>query len=66
MNNRNPFVLEPKVEIEVTVKVLDDPGQTNQYKEDASDGEVQGDDELGDHHERRVSFLHYDLEDDIG
>ena len=60
-----PIVIYPKVEIEVRLDMLDDPGEADASEVEGSDDVVCGEDDLGDKDDCWVCNLHNDLKEDI-
>ena len=64
-NDQIPIVIRPKVEIKVSLDVLDDPGEADTDEVENSEGVVRGEDNLGGVDDRRVCNIHNDLEEDV-
>ena len=64
-NDQIPIVIRPKIEIKVSLDVLDDPGEADTDEVENSEGVVSGEDNLGSEDDRRVCNIHNDLEEDV-
>ena len=64
-NDQIPIVIRPKVEIEVSLDVFDDPGEADADKVENSEDVVSGEDKLGGEDYSGVCNIHYDLEEDV-
>ena len=60
-----PIVIRPKVNIEVWLDMLDDPGKPDAGEVEGGDDVVCGEDDLGDEDDCWVCNLHNDLEEDV-
>ena len=64
-NDQIPIVIRPKVEIEVSLDVFDDPGEADADKVKNRDDVVSGEDKLGGEDYSGVCNIHNDLEEDV-
>ena len=64
-NDNIPFVLRPKIEIEVSLDVLGDPGEADADKVETIEDIVCGEEDLGDLADQGVCDLHNDVKKDI-
>ena len=64
-NDNIPFVLRPKIEIEVSLDVLGDPGEADADKVETIEDIVCGEEDLGGLADQGVCDLHNDVKKDI-
>ena len=64
-NDNIPFIFRPKIEIEVSLDVLGDPGEADADKVERVEDIVCGEEDLGDLADQGVCDLHNDVKKDI-